>query len=358
MVEYTNAEYTDMLKIYGEAQSNGRAAQRLYAERYPYRETPSHTIFYRVEQRLRERGTFRANRVNCGVQRNRRTPMFDEEVLHLIEENPRTSTRTIAHAMQTNHANVWRVLQEQLIYPYRPQRVQALTPADYAPRVEFCRWYLRRCLDEPRFSRMILFTDEASFTREGVFNSRNSHFWSDENLYVTVTRSNQRKFSVNMWAGIINDYLIGPYILPPRLTGRIYSIFLEEVLPGLLEDIPLDIRQHLWFQHDGAPAHFSVDVQEHLNATFGGRWIGRGGPVAWPPRSPDLTPLDFFLWGHMKALVYETPVVSQEDLVARVAAAAYDIQHRPGIFERVRENMTRRCHACIESGGRNFEQFL
>ncbi|GBN41973.1 hypothetical protein AVEN_258019-1 [Araneus ventricosus] len=53
------------------------------------------------------------------------------------------------------------------------------------------------------------------------------------------------------------------------------------------------------FLHDGAPAHFSIAVRNHLDATHPGRWIRRGGPVAWPPRSPDLNPLDFFFWGHL-----------------------------------------------------------
>ncbi|GBN88525.1 hypothetical protein AVEN_69918-1 [Araneus ventricosus] len=48
----------------------------------------------------------------------------------------------------------------------------------------------------------------------------------------------------------------------------------------------------------------------------------RGGPVAWPPRSPNLNPLDFFFWGHMKSLVYETRVDSAEDLVARIVVTA------------------------------------
>ncbi|KAJ4440129.1 hypothetical protein ANN_08267 [Periplaneta americana] len=48
---------------------------------------------------------------------------------------------------------------------------------------------------------------------------------------------------------------------------------------------------------DGAPPHFGRHVRNHLNATFPDRWIGRGGPVTWPPRSPDLTALDSFLWG-------------------------------------------------------------
>ncbi|KAJ4434368.1 hypothetical protein ANN_22927 [Periplaneta americana] len=51
-------------------------------------------------------------------------------------------------------------------------------------------------------------------------------------------------------------------------------------------------------------------------------WIGRGGPTAWPPRSPDLTPLDFFsFWGYIKDIVYKTVVADLEDLLRRIVAA-------------------------------------
>ena len=95
-----------------------------------------------------------------------------------------------------------------------------------------------------------------------------------------------------------------------------------------------------------------------INARFPNRWIGRGGPVQWPPRSPDLTPMDFFLWGEMKRLVYSTPVPTEADLVARVAAAALFITHTPGIFERTRQSLVRRCHLCVEVNGGIFEQRL
>jgi hypothetical protein len=48
----------------------------------------------------------------------------------------------------------------------------------------------------------------------------------------------------------------------------------------MLEEIPLSIRSNAWFQHDAAAAHFTRQVREHLTATYNGRWIGRGGPVA------------------------------------------------------------------------------
>ena len=78
----------------------------------------------------------------------------------------------------------------------------------------------------------------------------------------------------------------------------------------------------------------------------------------WSPREPDLTSVDFFLWGHIKALIYTSPVDSEEDLIARVVETAVTIRQRPGIFERTRQILLRRCVLCIEVGGRKFEHLL
>jgi hypothetical protein len=64
----------------------------------------------------------------------------------------------------------------------------------------------------------------------------------------------------------------------------------------------------MWFMHDGAPIHFLCSVRQHLNQTFGEQWIGYGGPVNWPAQFSDLNPLDFWLWGHLKFLVYSAPI--------------------------------------------------
>ena len=70
-------------------------------------------------------------------------------------------------------------------------------------------------------------------------------------------------------------------------------VFLRNDLPNYLEDVPLRQRQQMWFMHNGAPAHFRLSVRRYLNRRYGERLIGRGGPVPWPPRLPDLNPLDF-----------------------------------------------------------------
>jgi len=58
-----------------------------------------------------------------------------------------------------------------------------------------------------------------------------------------------------------------------------------------------------------------------LDAAFPNRWIGRDGPTPWPPRSPDITPLNFFLWGYVKDKVFSTPVPDIANLKARITDA-------------------------------------
>lgn len=287
-----------------------------------------------------------------------RTVEFEEEVLHHVEANPSTSVRAIAHDMGAARSTVWRVLRDQQLHPYRLLQVQAMGLEDHLPRRRFCRWWLQQELRQPHFGRYVLFTDEACFTRDGYFNSRNSHIWNENNPHVIALRRDQHQFVINIWAGIVGEQIIGPYLLPPHLNGHVYAQFLQHVLPELLEDVPLDIRANMWFQHDGAPAHFALPVRHYLNEIFPNRWIGRGGPVHWPARSPDLTPLDYFLWGHLKALVYETPVPNQQELLGRVMAASAQVQDIPGIFHRVRQSMKNRAQLCTEQRGGHFEQLL
>jgi hypothetical protein len=128
-------------------------------------------------------------------------------------------------------------------------------------------------------------------------------------------------------------------------------VFLKEMLPELLEEIPLSLKRNTWFQHDWAAADISRQVREHLTTTYKDRWIGRGGggAVAWSPRSPDLTPLGFFLWGYIKTLIYSSPVDSEEDLLARIFEAAAIIRQKPGIFELARQFLLRRCWLCCSN---------
>ena len=91
------------------------------------------------------------------------------------------------------------------------------------------------------FPRRILFTDEDKFARKAVLNSRNSHVWA------ALPHWFHELYSLNIWAELLDGCVIGPYLLPSNLTGAAYLLFLDGVLHGLLEDVPLHVRQNMWF---------------------------------------------------------------------------------------------------------------
>ncbi|EZA46439.1 hypothetical protein X777_00158, partial [Ooceraea biroi] len=147
----------------------------------------------------------------------------------------------------------------------------------------------------PDFFRRVLFSDESTFTNHGAVNCHNMHYWSVENPHCLREVERQRPWSVNVWCGIIGDKLIGPYFIEGTLDGAKYRNFLQDELTPLLEDLSIDERLNMWFQHDGCPAHYSRRARKVLDRYYNGRWIERSGPINWPARSPDLTSADFFL---------------------------------------------------------------
>jgi len=82
--------------------------------------------------------------------------------------------------------------------------------------------------------------------------------------------------------------LIGPVLLDDRDRKKLDV--LQKGLPEQLQDVPSTTRIAMYFQHDGAPSHYTQLVTQHLNDTFPNRWIGFGSTINWPPRSANLTP--------------------------------------------------------------------
>ncbi|KYN31570.1 hypothetical protein ALC56_14068 [Trachymyrmex septentrionalis] len=66
-----------------------------------------------------------------------------------------------------------------------------------------------------------------------------------------------------------------------------------------------------------------------------------------PPRSPDLNPLDYFLWGHQKSLVYTTPIENENDLRNQIVASCEAIRNTSNILERVHQSLRKRLDGCI-----------
>ncbi|GFX38030.1 uncharacterized protein TNCV_3836291 [Trichonephila clavipes] len=114
--------------------------------------------------------------------------------------------------------------------------------------------------------------------------------------------------------------------------------------------------QELWFQQGGATCHTARATIDLLKDTFGDRLISRFGPVNWPPRSCDLTPLDYFLWGYVKSLVYADKPQTLDHLEDNIRRVIADI--RPQMLEKVIENWTSRLDYIRASRGSSMPEII
>ncbi|GFT27498.1 DUF4817 domain-containing protein [Trichonephila clavipes] len=114
--------------------------------------------------------------------------------------------------------------------------------------------------------------------------------------------------------------------------------------------------QERWFQQDGATCHTARATIDLLKDTFGDRLISRFGPVNWPPRYSYLTPLDSFLWGYIKSLVYADKPQTLDHLEDNIRRIIADI--RPQILEKVIENWTSRLDYIRASRGSHVPEII
>ncbi|GFS90553.1 DUF4817 domain-containing protein [Trichonephila clavipes] len=193
--------------------------------------------------------------------------------------------------------------------------------------------------------------DEAHFWLNGYVNKQNCCIWSEANPQVYVeTPLHPEKLTV--WCALWAGGIIGPYIFKndeghnvtvngDRYRAMITNFFIPELNN---HDV-----QELWFQQDGATCHTARATIDLLKGTFGDRLISRFGPVNWPPRSCDLTPLDYFLWGYVKSLVYADKPQTLDHLEDNIRRVIADI--RPQMLEKVIENWTSRLDNIRDSRG-------
>ena len=106
---------------------------------------------------------------------------------------------------------------------------------------------------------------------------------------------------VTVWCGLWTGGIIGPCFFKDA-ANRNVTVNGERYL-----DIQLFCPKYqefdlhdMWFPQDGATCHTARATMDLLRGEFGDHLISRSGPFNWPPRSCDLTPLDYFLWGHVK----------------------------------------------------------
>lgn len=320
---------------------------------YEYRELPAESTFRRVVDKFNRTGSVRLKsddpipEINVNEDRT-------EIVLAAVAADPKTSLSKIEADTGVPKTTAFRILHSQKFKAYKLQRHQELLNADLEKRIEFCQILVDRMNTNRNFSLNLCFTDECSFTLHNEPNTQNTRLWATENPHQFVATRTQYPQKVNVWTGICRGSIIGPFFIEGNLTGATYLELLQNNIVPALEQLNLNIPDII-FQHDGCPSHSTRLVREFLNETFT-EWIGRGGTVGWPPRSPDLAPCDFFLWGHVKNNIYKTKPQDINELKQRIRDECGRINIR--MLANVRQEFYDRLHYCLAENGNIFEHLL
>ena len=284
-----------------------------------------------------------------------KTATNDENKLNILlelEENPKTSTTQLALNSQISQKSVRNILGEEKFKPYKITYLHELQEDDPDRRAHFAETIMEKINNNPNFHQKILFSDEATFCLNGQVNRHNCRFWSRDNPRWMSELHTQYPEKVNVWAGILGNHIIGPFFIDGNLTGQKYLDLLRQRIIPEIRNLNENIDD-IWYQHDGAPAHFSRGVIEFLNIRFPERWIGRRGTLEWPARSPDMTPLDFFFWGHLKCRVYKD---RPNDLRQKILDEAAQIT--PGMLSNTLAEFYDRLGFCLANDGSHFEHLI
>jgi len=276
-----------------------------------------------------------------------------EQVRQLFQDDSSLSIRAASAQLGIPRSTVHRILHKCLfLFPYKLQNLQDISEADKEKRLEFAHHCSSHSEGYSEYLSRIVFSDECMFRINGVVNKQNVRIWGTERpeeINPIVLNSP----GVMTWCAISKGRIIGPYFFEnENVTGETYrSMLIRYAFPRFRE-----LREDFVFQQDGAPPHYSNRVRAYLDRKVPDRWIGRGGPISWPPRSPDLTPCDFFLWGHIKSKIYSTPIDSIEDLKIRIRAEINSINQET--LQKVWENMKLRLNYIKQQNGGHIENIL
>ncbi|KAJ8910240.1 hypothetical protein NQ315_002564 [Exocentrus adspersus] len=278
-MNYTVQELTSMIYVIGSCEENCFLASRVYAQRFPERRHPDSRSLENLRERFNRTGS-----VAYEKQTRTKTVLNEENALAIsLAINPRNK-----------------------FHPYHFQLHQELIENDFERRIIFCQWAQNQIAENEDFLNLYCLRMNAHSTEMVLLTGI---------IFIIMTPKIHMLWSLNVWGGIVHNFVIGPHIFEGRVTGQVFLNFLINDFPRLIHHLPDCIKNQIWIQLDGAPPHFSANVRQHLTENFPGQWIGRQGPTAWPPRSPDLTPMDYFLWGTVKSDVYSYAATTQEDMV-------------------------------------------
>ena len=331
-----------------------QAVAQEFSVKFPGRAVPSRSTTWRNIRKYFEEGT--SHNMNYGRSGRKRTGRSQEniaKVKEVLENNHEVSCRR--NHSELPPATFFRIYKFDLkFHPYKIFRRHELTPADFSRRLKFCQWLLEQ---DEHFLTNLVIGDEAAFCLDGKVNTQNIRRYAPQkHPPVFSFDKSYRRDKLSVWAGLCgNGTVLGPIFIEDTLNEETYlELLFDVVIPHLQEEFGDDFNQ-LWWAQDGAPAHRGRRVHNLLSDVFGNRVIGLGHEREWPPRSPDLTPCDFFLWGYIKSKVFTSPPQDIIQLRDKIITEFENLKLHPQFVCSSITSMRKRAELCVHRNGAHVE---
>ena len=271
---------------------------------------------------------------------------------YIAEEGFHTSCRKSSANASVSKSHYHRYLRYHLkLFPYKPSIEHYLSPNSVNERKIFCSKFLTNVDEDDSWIENILFSDESNFELDGGnINKQNVRFWGRGRPIASTITAKQFPKKLMVWCGFTANLFIGPYFFEESVNAESYQKMIAEfVIPELKSHRKYNTTI---FMQDGATPHTCSSTKAFLQQRFNERVISRGHDFAWPSYSPDLNPLDFALWGHIKQQLFSHQLSTVDELKEAIKE---EMQALPAsFFKNSVYSIINRCVLCLEADGGNF----
>lgn len=313
----------------------------------------SKKTIYKVKNVYGASGNFN-DKTRSGRPRSVRSEAFIESVQTKIKENPRTNIRSLAKDLKVDKMAVSRTVRFDLGMKSRAvTKVQGLTTTQREKRLKRCKALLNKM--KKGENGVLVFSDEKIFTVDAVSNSRSLRYIakspSDVDPSIKFTGRTKHPAWAMMLGIVGSDGKAFPpvWIQETLSTPQYKSILSRKVFPIL--NATYGVGNWVWTQ-DGAPCHTSNATQKYLEAKLGSK--GFWSKELWPPNSPNLNPLDYYVWSAIERKACRTYHKNVGELKASVEAEWASMDE--ATLRKVCSKFRSRLEACIKAEGGIFEK--
>lgn len=358
------------LRSYGTGRNGGPSLQRV-KESFSLtfdKNPPTNDSILRMVKKFRSAGILQnMNKKHSGRTPTARTRDNTERVFEKVLSSPRKSQRRMCNELDPaiTRSSLQRILRDLGAFSYKIQILHELRPCDFSARRDYCARVLANLYENPAFLDNWWWSDESHFLLSGHVNRQNIRFlgWSSPEEYEQRPLHSQK---VTVWCALSKHGIIGPYYFEDERgtaitinSARYRDLVIQRFhgdLYAFCDIHGMDFDAQV-FQQDGAPPHTGQGNLEYLEYLFPNQLISRLSDFPYPPHSPDLSPLDAFLWGCIKENCFRDPVPRTCNELKRNIETVIQSIHPLSCYAMV-QRIVERMECCLARNGEHLEHVL